>query len=499
MSDLFRDLFIFEIANNHQGSVEHGLKIIREMAKIARNRGIKAGVKFQYRNLDSFIHPNFKERRDIKHIPRFLDTRLTKEQFLTLVTAVRNEGMITIATPFDEESVGQCLDQGIEILKVASSSADDWHLLEVIAAARRPVIVSTGGLSIYNIDKVVSFLQHRTVSFALMHCVSIYPTPNSEIQMAFMERMIRRYRDILVGYSGHEASNNYDVVKVAIAKGAAIVERHVGVANNNIKLNDYSMTPEQTDQWVANALTAKEISGSKGQDKKITQQEVESLLSLKRGTYLAVDVKAGDPIEPKDVFFAMPCTDGQITSGEFSQYRAIWKASRDYTKGEPLLEHRHSDLISTVREIIHDAKGMLYEAQIEIGTDFEIELSHHYGLAHFRNIGALIINIVNREYCKKLVVVLSGQRHPNHRHKLKEETFQLLWGDLEVIVGSKAFTLKPGDQVLIERGMWHSFLSRNGAVFEEISTTHHRGDSEYEENDINIMDPLERKTILEDW
>ncbi len=101
---------------------------------------------------------------------------------------------------------------------------------------------------------------------------------------------------------------------------------------------------------------------------------------------------------------------------------------------------------------MHDAKGMLYELQIEIGSDFEIELSHHYGLEHFRDIGAMIVTIINREYCKKLVVVLPGQRHPSHKHEIKEETFQLLWGDLEVGIGDSLVQMKPGDTLLVPRG-----------------------------------------------
>ena len=105
MNELFKDLFIFEMANNHQGSVEHGLAIINAMSKIARKYGIKAGVKLQYRELDTLIHPDFKDRKDIKHVPRFLETRLKPKEFLTLVDAIRDQGMITITTPFDEASV----------------------------------------------------------------------------------------------------------------------------------------------------------------------------------------------------------------------------------------------------------------------------------------------------------------------------------------------------------------------------------------------------------
>ena len=45
--------------------------------KIARKYNIKAAVKLQYRNLDNFIHPDYVGRTDVKHIPRFLSTRLT--------------------------------------------------------------------------------------------------------------------------------------------------------------------------------------------------------------------------------------------------------------------------------------------------------------------------------------------------------------------------------------------------------------------------------------
>ena len=74
-------LFIFELANNHQGDVRHGRRIIDEMAKIARQFGIRAAVKLQYRNLATFIHPAFRTG-DHKHIKRFLSTELTKESFV---------------------------------------------------------------------------------------------------------------------------------------------------------------------------------------------------------------------------------------------------------------------------------------------------------------------------------------------------------------------------------------------------------------------------------
>lgn len=498
MSELFKDLFIFEMANNHQGNLEHGLKIINAMGKIARTHGIRSGFKFQYRDLETLVHPDFTNREDVKHIPRFLSTRLTSNDFSTLVGAVRDGGMMTVATPFDEPSVRQCLDHGIQIIKIASPSATDWPLLAAVADTKRPIIISTGGLSIYEIDNVVSFFTHRGIDFALMHCIGMYPTPVNLLQLNYISKMMDRYPDVPIGYSGHEAPDNLDAVKIAVSKGATILERHVGIPSDTIKLNNYSMTPEQTDTWVTSALAAREICG-RTDDKQISQAEVESLLSLKRGVYAARDIKKRSTIKREHVFFAMPCTEGQTTSGEFGQHRAVFVASRQYKRGAPVHEHRQSDTINVIRGIIHDAKGILHEAHVRLGNGSTIELSHHYGVEHFRQTGALIVNVINREYCKKLVVLLPGQRHPNHHHKIKEETFHVLWGDLELNLNGIVHKMKPDDIVLVERGAWHSFTSGGGAIFEEVSTTHIDGDSYYEDERISKLDPIQRKTTLESW
>lgn len=488
-------LYIFEMANNHQGDVQHGLKIIEAMAKIARENGIRGAVKFQYRDLDTFIHPAH-QKSDSKHIKRFRETRLSHEQYQTLVEATRDAGLVTMCTPFDEASVKDIINHGIEIIKVASCSANDWPLLEAIAAARKPVICSTGGLRIEQIDQVVNFLEHRKVDFSVLHCVGIYPTPAEGLYLNFMERMMRRYNWLRIGYSGHEDPNDTDVVKIAVAKGARILERHVGVTTDTVKLNAYSMNPDQTDRWVKASLQALRIGGAHGDEKRIEQVEVDSLQSLRRGTFVKGPVRKGEVLTADKVYFAMPCADGQTSS---SEWLATMVASRDYAVDEGVFERRESSLTTTLRSLVHQGKGMLYEAGIKIGPKYTVEMSHHYGPENFRSHGALIVNLINREYCKKLVIVFPGQRHPNHRHQKKEEVFQLLHGDLEAVIDGKVHQLKPGDMVLVERGMWHSFSSVAGCVFEEISTTHIIGDSYYEDEKIAQLDPMQRKTVLDMW
>lgn len=497
MSKIFDDLFIFEMANSHQGSVEHGKDIIHEMGKIARKYNIKAAVKLQYRNLDTFIHPDYKGRKDVNHIPRFESTRLTYDQFTELVEAIRSEGMFAMSTPFDEDGVDWCMDQGLDIIKVASCSSLDWPLLEKIAATHKPVIISVGGKTISDIDKLYNYFTHKRCDFAFMHCIAEYPAPIERLQLDFIDKLRRRYPDNVIGYSGHEDPDDNVIPMMAIAKGAKILERHVGLPTETISLNAYSMNPDQADKWVKSALEAKEICKMKKETERyISQAEIDSLNSLMRGVYLKHDVKKGTELKREDVFFAMPNHDKQMTSGQFFEGVV---ASKDYKANEELHETKPVTDTNLARSVIHDVKGMLYEANIYLGDTFEAELSHHYGMKHFRQFGAVIISIVNREYCKKLIAVLPGQQHPDHMHKVKEETFQLLYGDLEVVVDGEEREMKPGDIQTVLRGQMHSFSSRTGAVFEEISTTHVKNDSYYEDPVIAKKDLMERKTKVYKW
>ncbi|MEC9341581.1 MAG: N-acetylneuraminate synthase family protein [Pseudomonadota bacterium] len=494
---IFDDLYIFEMANNHQGSVEHGLRIIDAAADLARRFGVHAAVKLQFRDLDSFIHPDFKGRSDLPHIPRFESTRLDEPDFARLVDAIHEQSLVSVVTPFDEVSVDTCERLGVQILKVASCSASDWPLLTRIAHAQKPVIASTGGLGIYDIDNLVNFMRKRVSAFALLHCVSIYPTPREQLALNFMEKMIRRYPYVTVGYSGHESPDDSLVGAVAVGKGARLLERHFGVPTADIKLNGYSINPEQAAAWIEQSEAARAIGGD--HEKTIGQAEQESLLSLKRGVYIKSGVSAGAPLNPDDVFFAMPCQEGQLDSGEFGRLRSRFVASRDYRAGDPVFETPQLDDVLWLRGILHDVRGQVYEAGLELGDDCTVEVSHHYGIDRFREVGCVLVNLVNREYCEKILIQLPGQRHPLHKHKLKEETFRLLWGDLTVTLGGQERVLAPGDKLLIERDTMHGFASQGGAIFSEVSTTSHPGDSYYADPEIAVLDPIQRKTIIDEW
>jgi sialic acid synthase SpsE len=172
---IFEDLFVLELANNHWGRLDRGLRIVTDFSRIVRFNNVRAAIKLQLRDVDSFIHKDFRGRDDIRYIKKTVDTRLDKQDYVTLVQAIRKSSCIPMATPFDEAAVDLCVELGLDILKLASSDLNDWILIEKIASTKKPVIVSTGGSSLKDVDDLVKFFANRNIPLAINHCVSLYP------------------------------------------------------------------------------------------------------------------------------------------------------------------------------------------------------------------------------------------------------------------------------------------------------------------------------------
>jgi len=494
----FNNLFIFEMANNHMGDVKHGIHLIEEFYKISAAYKFNFGFKLQYRDLESFVHPDYRNNSEFKYVRRFMETRLKEDELLRLKSEIQKRGFLSICTPFDEKSVDLIEKHKFDIIKVGSCSFTDWPLLERIAKTNLPVILSTGGASHEDIDKVASFFIHRDKDICLMHCVGEYPTENKNLQLNQIDYFRDRYPDIKVGYSTHEDPNNYEAIKIAVAKGAEVFERHVGIKTDKYGLNKYSSNPEQIDEWLKSAKDAFLICGTEGQRRTVSKKEKEDLRGLQRGVFAVRDIEAGEKICVKDIFTAIPNFPGQIVANDLSKYVDIF-AKKKITLKEPIMFSgvKIINLRGKVIKIFNDLRKVLIDSRINLSNKLEIEISHHYGIDNFYKYGAAIITCVNREYCKKLIIVLPKQKHPAHYHNKKEETFHVLYGDISLKLNDKEQKYTAGDIVVVERGMRHSFSSQNGAVFEEVSTTHYKEDSFYDDKEIEKN--RNRKTAMTFW
>jgi len=103
-----------------------------------------------------------------------------------------------------------------------------------------------------------------------------------------------------------------------------------------------------------------------------------------------------------------------------------------------------------------------------------------------------MFTVLNREYCKKILIVFPGQKHPEQWHKIKEETFHVLYGDIKLKLNGVLKEYSAGSLITIKPETRHEFSSKDGSVIEEISTTHVKKDSFY--TDKKIMKNLNRKT-----
>lgn len=495
----FQDLFVLDVANNHQGSVEHGTNIINECASVAKKYGVKAAMKFQFRDLPDFIHQDEQKNPTNKHVPRFLSTLLNWGDFKKLVGVVKGQNLFAMCTPFDEVSVEKIVELDFDLIKVASCSARDWPLLEKIAASGLPIVASTGGLLQSEVDDLVSFFVHRGCDFALMHCVSIYPTPDEACNLGNIASFKERYPDRVIGWSTHEPPQDTLQIAIASALGAQMFERHVGVETDSIKLNAYSSTPEQVDLWLKEYFRAKTLIGSMKRESPL-DLERSAIDDLRRGVFAKKEISAGELVTRDQVYFAFPYRAGQLSSGD-------WKdgitTSLTISPDAPVqMEHLaipDDPDLQVLKNAIHEVKAQLALARVPLTHEFTTEYSHHYGVANFREVGAVLINVINRAYAKKVLVQLPGQKHPHHFHKLKEETFLVLWGELISELDGRERILRPGDTLTVPPGVWHCFRTEIGCVFEEISTTAYTNDSVYRDPFINQLTSNQRKTTVDHW
>lgn len=329
--ELFENLFVLEAANNHWGDLERGKKIVSDYGKVVRYNSVKAAIKFQFRDVDNFIHDDFKGNQDIRYVRKTEATRMSKDEFKILAEETRRVGCIPMATPFDEESVDLCVELDFPIIKVASSDVNDWPLLEKIAATRRPVIVSSGGANEKALDDVVTFFEHRAIPLAINHCVSLYPSEDHQLELNQIDYLRERYDDHVIGLSTHEYHDWHSSMLISYAKGARTWERHVDIDHGGVPVSAYCSLPEQVDEWFRAFRKAEEMCGGSSDRRRVLpKEEVEYLDALVRGVYAKRDIEAGYEFNSAtftdDFYLAIPLRKGQLSCREILNGQRLMEA-----------------------------------------------------------------------------------------------------------------------------------------------------------------------------
>jgi mannose-6-phosphate isomerase-like protein (cupin superfamily) len=359
-------------------------------------------------------------------------------------------------------------------------------------------VASTAGEPLEEIDRVVSFFKHREKSLAIMHCVGEYPAPDDHLHLGQIALLKKRYPELEVGYSTHERPDNFEAVKIAIALGAVMFEKHVGVPTEKYSINAYSATPAQVRNWLKSACDALTMMGSLDKRYPAPPGEQAALRDLARGAFVRRAVQAGEAIDHDNVFFAMPNVKDQLVAQDFSKYSEYLAQSDIPANGavmRPEVTARNTREL--VYKIVSDVKSLIKKSKVQVPGQCDLEISHHYGLEKFRESGLTAITVVNREYCKRLMVVLPGQKHPEQWHNQKDETYHILYGDVTVELDGKRSTHKSNDVITISHGVKHSFWTTHGAIIEEVSSSYSADDSFY--SDPAIKANTNRKTFVTYW
>ena len=368
-TSIFENLFVLELANNHWGKLERGLKIISDFARVVRFNDVHAAIKLQFRDVDSFIHRDYRGRSDIRYIKKTLDTQMPWENHRRMVEAVREAGMVTMVTPFDETSVDKCIEFGVEVLKIASSDIRDKTLLAKIASAGLPTIASTGGADLAHIDELVEFFTSRKIPFALNHCVSLYPSEDGDLELDQIDFLKQRYPHITIGLSTHEYRDWHDSMLIAYGKGARTFERHIDIDFEDVPVSSYCTKPEQADIWFRAFKKAQEMCGEGSAARRLVPEgERRYLDALVRGVYAKRALPAGHVLTPDDVYFAVPLLKGQLSTREFAGGEILIS---------PLSVDRpmHIDNVDSPIKWNRDLAELIRDRGLEYAPDSEAEIA----------------------------------------------------------------------------------------------------------------------------
>ena len=236
---------IAEIGHNHQGSVEKA----QELFVLAKQSGVDA-VKLQKRDNrrlftralydspydnESSFGATYGEHREALELDR--------GAFAELQACARELGLVFFATAFDEASADLLAELGLPAYKIASGDLRNTPLLRHVAALGKPMIVSTGGATVEDVDRAVQTILPLNSALCLLQCTAAYPASVEELELGVITTYRERYPELVIGLSDHQ--DGIAMSTVAYMLGARVIEKHF-TSSHAAKGTDhaFSLMPE---------------------------------------------------------------------------------------------------------------------------------------------------------------------------------------------------------------------------------------------------------------
>ncbi|MDB2494380.1 N-acetylneuraminate synthase family protein [Candidatus Pelagibacter bacterium] len=291
---------IAEIGNNHEGSFKLAKKMINKAATV----GVDA-VKFQ-----TFLPEHLVSFEDQSRLNKLRGFQLSYEQFKELSKIAKKKGLIFFSTPLDIKSA-KFLNTIQPIFKIASGDNNFYPLIDTVAKFGKSIIVSTGVANIDEIQKVYNKIlkawskkKKNNQNLALLHCVSSYPVPNEQANLASISYLKKFFPDVIVGYSDHTVGINAAVLSVVA--GARIVEKHFTLDKNLSDFRDHKLSadPEEMRLMVNKIREAEKMIGK--EEKKSQLCEKEMNIIGRRSIAVARNLKVGTKLSSSDLTWVRP-------------------------------------------------------------------------------------------------------------------------------------------------------------------------------------------------
>jgi N,N'-diacetyllegionaminate synthase len=292
---------IAEAGTNHGGSLETA----RQLVDIARLAGADS-VKFQVIYPEGLYLPEFLVNG--AYVPNEVYAKrqaamLSDADWRRLAEHARATGLPMSASVFDARGLDLLDALDAPYIKIASCDLNNTPLLEAAAARGRRLLVSTGMSTIPEIAGAVAAIRRvSSVDLILMHCVSVYPCPLAQTNLAFIDTLQREF-GLPVGFSDH--TENSVAAAIAVSKGVTWIEKHCTFDRAAVGFDHaYAMEPAMLKAYIAD-LRATEAAIRPAAEK-VQTAEASVRQRARRSLYAARDLAPGDTISPGDVLIVRP-------------------------------------------------------------------------------------------------------------------------------------------------------------------------------------------------
>jgi sialic acid synthase SpsE len=297
---------IAEIGVNHDGSIARALELVEH----ARSCGADA-VKLQIFNARTLMHASTAfasyqaERCDeASAVEMLAGYELSAEELAVVVEAIREAGMVPIATPFSLEDMERVGRLELPAIKIASPDLVNRPLLKRAAELGKPLLVSTGASTIEEIERTAGWLDESGARFALLHCVSAYPTSDGDANLCWITELAERF-SVVVGYSDH--TTEVLAGPLAVAAGARVIEKHL-TYDRAATGPDHSASfdPAEFKRYVELIRKAELLCGVPGRRVLSVEEDVRKV--SRQSLVLRRAVKTGERIAEADLTIQRPGT-----------------------------------------------------------------------------------------------------------------------------------------------------------------------------------------------